>query len=159
MGSSLVESTYYLSVALPYPIPTSAAVSAVMRANRKRDTGPELALRSALHRRGMRFRACLPVVAAGVRVVPDIVFPRRRIALFLDGCWWHRCPAHANAPKANTDYWGPKLARNVERDRLVDAALSREGWLVIRVWEHEDAAAAADRVAAAVDGRRVASGS
>lgn len=134
-----------------YPLPTSPAATAVMRANRGRDTGPEVRLRSALHRAGLRFRKNLPVVAGEVRVRPDVVFPRRRIAVFSDGCWWHACPEHGTSPRSNVDYWLPKLVRNVERDRRVDAALRAAGWTVVRVWEHEDPEDAAKRVAAPVD--------
>lgn len=81
---------------------------------------------------------------------PDVVFPRRRIAVFVDGCFWHCCPIHGNEPRANTDYWGPKLARNVARDRAVDEALLADGWTVIRAWEHEEPASIADRVARAL---------
>lgn len=141
---------------LPYPSPTSAAVSAVMRANRKRDTGPELRLRSALHRRGLRFRVHLPIVVGELRVVPDVVFPRARLALFADGCLWHRCPQHGSSPGSNAEYWSAKLARNVDRDRRVNDGLRAAGYNVIRVWEHEiaaDPAAVADAVAVAVTGR------
>jgi DNA mismatch endonuclease (patch repair protein) len=130
----------------PYPIPTSAAVSAVMRANRKRDTRPELRLRSALHNRGLRFRLGVTIVAENVRVVPDVIFSRARLAVFVDGCWWHGCPEHANTPRSNTAYWVPKLARNVVRDRRVDAALLSAGWAVVRIWEHENVSDAADRL-------------
>jgi DNA mismatch endonuclease, patch repair protein len=118
-----------------------------MRANRKRDTRPELALRSALHRRGLRYRLGMAIGAGGVRVVPDLIFPSARVAVFVDGCWWHRCPEHANTPRSNTAYWLPKLARNVDRDHLVNSALAAGGWTVVRIWEHEAAAAAADIVA------------
>jgi DNA mismatch endonuclease (patch repair protein) len=137
----------------PYPHPTSAAASAVMRANRKTNTRPELALRSALHRRGLRFRVHLPIVASGLRVVPDIVFPRARVALFADGCLWHSCPEHGSRPRANAEYWTAKLAGNVARDRRVDAALASGGWRVVRVWEHRlavDADVVATEVAAEV---------
>lgn len=77
---------------------------------------------------------------------PDVVFTRARLAVFVDGCFWHCCPEHGNAPKANTSYWQPKLARNVTRDRLVDAALVAAHWQVLRAWEHEDAEKIADRV-------------
>jgi DNA mismatch endonuclease, patch repair protein len=134
-------------VKLPYPVPTSAAASAAMRSNRKKDTRPELAIRSALHRRGVRFRLGGVVRTDTLRVAPDLVFRRARLAVFVDGCWWHRCPEHANEPRANTAYWLPKLDRNVTRDRLVDDGLRAAGWTVIRVWEHEDAIAAARLVA------------
>jgi len=137
-------------VALPYPQPTSVEVSKRMRRNPRRDTKPEVAVRSALHARGLRFRKDLPVRANGRLVRPDVVFTRARLALFIDGCFWHRCPLHGNEPRANTDYWGPKLDRNVARDRLVDSALSEEGWLVIRAWEHEPVGEVAERVAAAL---------
>jgi DNA mismatch endonuclease (patch repair protein) len=108
-----------------------------MRANRKRDTGPELALRSALHRRRFRYRTGMAITGGGVRVVPDVVFSRRRVAVFVDGCWWHRCPEHGGMPRSNLDYWLPKLDRNVERDRLVNSALAAGGWTVVRIWEHD----------------------
>jgi DNA mismatch endonuclease (patch repair protein) len=72
-----------------------------------------------------------------VRVRPDIVFTKARVAVFVDGCFWHLCPLHAQVPKSNVDYWVPKLEANVARDRRVDAALQRDGWHVVRVWEHE----------------------
>lgn len=130
-----------------YPVPSSAAVTAVMRGNRKRDTRPEVAIRSALHRRGLRFRKDLLLRVGDLRVRADVVFPRRRLALFVDGCFWHRCPEHGTSPRANAAYWGPKLDRNVERDRLQTAALRADGWTVVRAWEHEDP----ETVAAAVE--------
>lgn len=108
-----------------------------MKANRKRDTGPELRLRSAVHRLGLRYRLAVVVVAGGVRVVPDLVFPAQRVAVFVDGCFWHRCPTHGTAPRANDAYWGPKLDRNVARDRAVTVALEAAGWSVTRLWEHD----------------------
>ena len=134
--------------ALRPPVPSSAAASAVMRGNRRRDTRPELAVRSALHRRGLRFRVDVPVLKDRRRRV-DIVLSGPRVALFIDGCFWHGCPSHGSQPVANSDYWSRKLAGNVARDRDTDARLRREGWRVIRVWEHEDpdaAAAAIERV-------------
>jgi DNA mismatch endonuclease (patch repair protein) len=120
-----------------------------MRANRKTNTKPELALRAALHARGLRYRVHLPILDGGLRVVPDVVFPRARIALFADGCLWHQCPDHGSTPRTNADYWTAKLARNAERDRRVDAALASTGWRVVRVWEHR-LAADADAVAAEI---------
>jgi DNA mismatch endonuclease (patch repair protein) len=122
-----------------------------MRANRREPTQPEAALRSALHRRGLRFRKGYAVEAGGIRVRPDVTFPRSRVALFVDGCFWHRCEAHRTVPASNVDYWRPKLQRNVDRDRVVDAALASEGWTVIRIWEH-DLGAGLDPVAARVEG-------
>jgi len=136
--------------ALPYPRPTSPDVTTRMRANRRRDTKPEVAVRSALHRLGLRFRKDLPIRLASRSVRPDIVFTRSKIAVFIDGCFWHQCPEHGTMPRANRDYWGPKLARNVERDRAVDLALAADGWTVIRAWEHEPAGQVAERVERAV---------
>jgi DNA mismatch endonuclease (patch repair protein) len=123
-----------------------------MRANRKADTRPELALRSAMHRIGMRFRVRLAITAGGMRVIPDIVFTRARVAAFVDGCYWHRCPEHGVSPSSNASYWLTKLAGNVDRDRRVDAALAADGWRVLRIWEH-DVTADADAVATAVAAR------
>jgi DNA mismatch endonuclease (patch repair protein) len=108
-----------------------------MRGSTRRDTKPELALRSELHRRGLRFRVDYPIQALGRRVRADVAFPRRRVAVFVDGCFWHRCPQHGRTPEVNLEYWQPKFKRNVERDRAVDAALRSAGWGVVRVWEHE----------------------
>jgi DNA mismatch endonuclease, patch repair protein len=137
-------------VPLPYPHPTSLEVSARMRRNRRRDTAPEIALRSELHGRGLRFRKDLPLRVSGRIVRPDIAFTRVRLAVFVDGCFWHACPIHGNQPRANSDYWRPKLARNVARDRAVDRALHAAGWCVLRAWEHEPPAVVADRVEAAL---------
>ncbi|HVE45972.1 MAG TPA: very short patch repair endonuclease [Acidimicrobiales bacterium] len=117
-----------------------------MRGSRRRDTRPELALRQELHRRGLRYGVDRPVVAGAVRVRPDVVFPRVRVAVFVDGCWWHRCPVHGREPERNLDYWTPKFERNILRDRRVDAALEADGWTVIRIWEHESAGDGADLV-------------
>jgi DNA mismatch endonuclease, patch repair protein len=126
-----------------------------MRANRKRDTGPELALRSALHRIGLRYRvAARPPVLKGRIGRADALFTASRIAVYLDGCWWHACPEHFRPAKTNAAYWGPKIERNRARDSAVDAALAAAGWVSIRVWEHEDPSIAARRVAAAVRDRR-----
>lgn len=122
---------------LPYPHPTDAHVSARMRRNPRRDTAPEIALRRALHSRGMRFRKDHPIRTTERLVRPDVVFTRARVAVFIDGCFWHCCPVHGNVPRANTEYWVPKLARNAARDRDVNAALVAAGWTVVRGWEHE----------------------
>lgn len=118
-----------------------------MKGNRRADTRPELALRSALHAQGLRFRKDFQLrTSAGSRVKVDIVFPRDRIAVFVDGCFWHGCPEHGNTPKANTAYWGPKLARNKQRDQRVTGELKADGWSVIRIWEHEPLHRAVGRV-------------
>jgi DNA mismatch endonuclease (patch repair protein) len=108
-----------------------------MRGNRKTGTKPEVRLRSALHRRGLRFRRNHLIVLGGGSVRPDAVFTRARLAVFVDGCFWHRCPAHSTSPRSNVAYWGSKFARNVERDRCANAALAAEGWIVVRFWEHQ----------------------
>jgi DNA mismatch endonuclease (patch repair protein) len=118
-----------------------------MRANRRTDTKPEMALRRALHGQGLRYRKDYRLDLAGARVRPDIAFTARKVAVFVDGCFWHACPEHGTKPASNTWYWGPKLARNVERDRNADAALTAAGWRVVRVWEHVPLA---DAVAAVV---------
>ena len=120
-----------------YPHPSSAGRSANMRANRRTDTKPELALRHALHQLGYRYRKDYRLdLDGGRRVRPDIAFTARKVAIFVDGCFWHACPEHGSKPRANEWYWGPKLLRNVERDRLNDTALAVAGWTVIRLWEH-----------------------
>jgi len=100
-----------------WPKPSSAAATAVMRGNVWRDTSPEAAVRSALHRRGYRFRKRHTIKLAGRRwTQPDAVFLRARVVLFVDGCFWHRCPLHGTSPRKNDGYWGPKLDHNVARD-------------------------------------------
>jgi DNA mismatch endonuclease, patch repair protein len=128
-----------------YPHPSSAGRSANMKANRRADTKPELALRRALHGLGYRYRKDYRLDLDGVRVRPDIVFTARKVAVFVDGCFWHCCPEHGSQPASNTWYWEPKLRRNVDRDRAADAALGEAGWTVMRFWEHEsiDSAVAA----------------
>jgi DNA mismatch endonuclease (patch repair protein) len=118
----------------------------------RRDTLPELALRSELHRRGLRFRvdrAPLP----GLRSRADIVFGPARVAVYVDGCFWHSCPEHATKPKANAEWWEQKLKRNRERDAETNRVLRENGWEVVRIWEHEDPVVAADRVEVAVRAR------
>jgi DNA mismatch endonuclease (patch repair protein) len=116
-----------------------------MQGNRKRDTRPELALRSELHRRGFRYRIDAKPLD-GLRCRADIVFRRQMVAVFVDGCFWHGCPRHGTSPRTNPSYWSAKIARNVERDRRNDAELSAAGWAVVRIWEHEAPTRAADRI-------------
>lgn len=127
------------------PTPTSSRTRAVMRGNRSRDTKPEAALRSELHRRGLRFRKHAAVLPE-LRCRPDIVFPRARVAVEYRGCFWHLCPRDAVLPKSNLGYWLPKLQRNVERDRRNERALRKAGWTLVVVWGHEGIEEAADRV-------------
>jgi len=136
-----------------YPQPSSPGRSANMRANRRTDTKPELALRRALHKRGYRFRKDYRLDLEGRRVRPDIAFTARRVAVFVDGCFWHACPQHGSKPRANDWYWTPKLARNVERDRAADETLAAAGWQVVRIWEHESLEQALTAVIAVVGAR------
>jgi DNA mismatch endonuclease, patch repair protein len=124
-----------------------------MRGNRSVDTRPELRLRSALHRRGLRFRKNLLIRTEGRSARADIVFPRKRVAVFVDGCFWHACPEHGHIPRSNRPYWEQKLARNAERDTAVNAALESERWKVLRIWEHVETDQAADQIAAALMAR------
>lgn len=117
-----------------------------MKGNRKVGSKPETQLRSVLHRLGYRFRKNFSIRAGELRVKPDVVFTKKRLAVFVDGCFWHRCPIHGTDPRVNQGYWGPKLAGNVARDQRVNAALSSSGWTVVRIWEHEPAEEAAERV-------------
>lgn len=120
-----------------------------MLGNKRRDTQPEVALRKALHRAGLRFRKDYRLDLSGVRLRPDIVFTRTKVAVFVDGCFWHSCPIHGTRPARNADYWLPKLKRNVERDREQDAALAAHGWQAVRIWEHEPIGVAVQRIIAA----------
>jgi DNA mismatch endonuclease, patch repair protein len=132
-----------------------------MRANRRTDTKPELALRHALHRLGYRYRKDYRLdLAGGRRVRPDIAFTARKVAVFVDGCFWHACPEHGSKPRENQWYWGPKLIKNVERDRINDAALILAGWTVVRLWEHVplDEAVAAVVAALTANGAPTANG-
>lgn len=132
---------------MPSPGPSSYVAQRTMQANRRVDTQPEVQLRAALHARGLRFRKDLLVrTSCGVRTKVDIAFTRMRVAVFVDGCFWHQCPVHGAVPRSNSDYWGPKLARNRQRDRVVTEALEADGWAVVRVWEHELLDEAATRV-------------
>lgn len=139
--------------AVAYPEPTSRGVTAVMRGNRKRDTGPELAVRRALYARGRRYVVNRLLRVGDVRVRPDLVFVGPRVAVFIDGCFWHGCPMHGTQPRANPGYWGPKIARNRERDARNTAALESEGWAVVRAWEHENVQEVVRRVEAALASR------
>ena len=116
---------------------TSPGRSRNMAAIRRRDTKPEVSLRSALHRRGYRFRKDFPIRVDGKLIRPDIAFTARRVAVFIDGCFWHSCPEHGRQPSVNGAYWSPKLEGNALRDRDQTAALQSAGWSVLRFWGHE----------------------
>jgi DNA mismatch endonuclease (patch repair protein) len=124
-----------------------------MKGNRRANTRPELAVRSELHRRGLRFRKDVVLRTTDVRTTADVVFPRQRLAVFIDGCFWHQCPEHSHVPRANPGYWERKLARTVERDARVTARLREDGWTVLRIWEHVAAEQAADWIVEALEER------
>lgn len=107
-----------------------------MKANTRRDTRPEVAVRRLLHAHGLRFRVDYPVATDERAIRVDIAFPARRLAVFVDGCFWHGCPEHATMPRKNRDYWEPKLDRNRARDARQTALLETAGWHVVRFWTH-----------------------
>lgn len=101
------------------------------------DTKPEILLRKELWARGMRYRLKYRVNGRMLIGRPDLVFPGKRLAVFVDGCFWHGCPEHATKPKKNAEFWKNKLKRNVERDEEVSESLRQQGWIVMRIWEHD----------------------
>jgi DNA mismatch endonuclease, patch repair protein len=124
-----------------------------MQGNRATDTRPEVAVRSAVHALGLRYRKHTRPLEA-LRCRADLVFRRERVAVFVDGCFWHGCPQHGKRPTTNQQYWNSKIELNVSRDARNDAALEAAGWQPLRVWEHEHPIDAAARIAAAVRERR-----
>jgi len=116
---------------------TDEATRNKMLGNRNRDTKPELRVRSLVHKRGMRYRVNHRPLPR-VRRTADLVFRPARVAVFIDGCYWHGCPKHYTEPKTNTEYWREKIDRNKGRDRETDDLLAAEGWTVLRFWEHDD---------------------
>lgn len=116
----------------------------------RRDTAPELALRRELHRRGRRFRVVFRVPGNNRRTI-DIAFPRLRLAVFVDGCFWHGCPSHGRLPHHNSAWWTTKLSANEARDRDTDSHLVAQGWCVLRFWEHVQPSVAASRVEAVLE--------
>ena len=128
---------------------SSVQVRMTMRGNRSKNTTPEMKLRSLLHRRGLRYRVDAPPTP-GTRRRADVVFPRERIAVFVDGCFWHGCSEHYRPSTRNIAFWEEKLETNRARDTQTNETLAAAGWTVIRVWEHEDMSEAADRIEVAV---------
>ena len=124
-----------------------------MLGNRSRDTRPEIAIRSLVHASGLRYRVAAKPLP-GMRRTADLLFRPTRVAVFVDGCFWHGCPEHFVPPKTNPEYWDKKIGGNVGRDRDTDLRLSAEGWLVLRFWAHEDPAACAQAIQQAVGDRR-----
>lgn len=116
---------------------STPAIRASMLANRSTDTRPQKAPRSALHAQGLRYRRKYRIDLREVKPRPDVVFRRAKMAVFMDGCYWHSCPKHGSRGlRTNAGCWTAKLARNVDPDREHDAALRGAGWTVLRIWEH-----------------------
>lgn len=128
---------------------SSPAARAKMQANRSKDTGPELALRRALHRRGHRYFVHRPPIK-GMRRTADLLFPRAKVVVFVDGCFWHGCPDHHTASRANAEFWAEKVRKNRERDQDTDRRLREAGWTVLRIWEHVPVSEAVQLVERAV---------
>jgi DNA mismatch endonuclease (patch repair protein) len=124
-----------------------------MQSNKSRDTKPELALRSAVHALGLRYRVGAKPLA-GLRRTADLLFPSAKVAVFMDGCFWHGCPEHHTKATANATFWADKVSGNRARDRDTDERLEAAGWASVRVWEHESPAEAARRVESVVLARR-----
>ncbi|GHH46423.1 hypothetical protein GCM10017774_49330 [Lentzea cavernae] len=133
---------------------SSAAVRSSMRGNRGKNTGPELRLRALLHRAGLRYRVGVAPLS-NVRRTVDVVFPKVKVAVFVDGCFWHGCPAHYRPAATNKNFWRAKIEGNRSRDRETDRLLRDGGWEVIRMWEHEDPEDCASRVLAIVRSRQI----
>ena len=134
------------------PRATSNTVARRMASTRQRDTPGEMALRRLLHSRGFRYLVDR-VVIPGLRRRADILFPSARVAVFVDGCFWHSCPLHGSLPKTNPTWWRKKLAANKLRDDDTNRVLEEAGWIALRFWEHEDPVRAADVVIRAIETR------
>ena len=130
--------------------PSSPEASARLARVRQKDTAAELRLRRTLHARGLRYRLHIPLLEKPRRVA-DIVFRRRKLAIFVDGCFWHGCPEHGTSSKSNADFWRDKIETNKRRDLDTNRRLTEAGWRVLRVWEHEEAEEAADRIMKALE--------
>ena len=130
------------------PEASSLAARRRMQATRRKNTAAELALRRALFSRGLRYR--VEYALPGTRRTADVAFPRLKLAVFVDGCFWHGCPLHGTWPKANARWWREKIDANRRRDRDTDERLRESGWAVMRFWEHADAASSAGAVASMV---------
>lgn len=124
-----------------------------MQGNKSKDTLAELAIRKALHAKGLRYRVNMRPVP-DLRRTADVVFTRARLAIFIDGCFWHACSAHYVEPKANVDYWRPKINRNRDRDLETTQRMQDAGWVVMRFWEHEETETVVHEIVLAVDATR-----
>jgi len=125
----------------------------MMRTYPRRDTSPEIRVRSALHARGLRYRVCLPVPDLRRRTI-DVAFTRTKVAVFVDGCFWHGCTEHLRPPRVNAAWWEEKVRRNRARDAETNKHLIALGWQVLRHWEHEEAQPVAEAVELVVRSRR-----
>ncbi|WP_082752456.1 very short patch repair endonuclease [Rhodococcus ruber] len=132
---------------------SSAATRRSMRSNRRRDTRPELAVRRLVHAAGLRYRVDFAPLPHRRRNRADMAFTRAKVAVFLDGCYWHGCPDHYYAPKTNVEYWSTKITSNRDRDALVTSAFEESGWTVLRFWEHEDPVVVARTIVETVTGK------
>lgn len=132
---------------------SSQATRRSMQSNRGRDTAPEIAVRRIVHARGLRYRVdARPLATLNRRA--DLVFSRAKVAVFIDGCFWHGCPAHHTVAKANATYWADKVAGNRRRDLDTSERLKNAGWLVLRFWEHQPPSEVAEAIIHAVRERR-----
>ncbi len=135
------------------PTALSPTVSKNFRETRTRDTGPEMALRRSLHKCGLRYRLQWPVPGKARRTM-DIAFPGLKIAVFIDGCYWHGCPKHGETPKNNRAWWKEKIASNQARDHQTEQHLQQLGWIVLRFWEHQPINEMCENVIRAVRAQR-----
>jgi len=128
---------------------TTPATRRSMQSNRSTGTGPEMAVRRELHRRGLRYRVAARPFPSLRRTV-DLLFPGARVAVEVRGCFWHGCPEHCRLPAAHRDYWEAKVAKNIERDAATERLLAEGGWMLVVVWEHDQVTEAADLIEAKV---------
>lgn len=131
------------------PPASSAVVRKRMQSTRQKNTAAEMSIRRAIHRMGLRYRIHIEPVP-GLHRNADIVFSKQRVAVMIDGCFWHGCELHGSQPKTNAAFWSRKIEDNKRRDRDTDERLRADGWRVIRIWEHEDPQQAAERIASTV---------
>lgn len=128
------------------PVASDVAALQRMRLQKQAGTKPELALRRELWARGLRYRVGFRLPIPASRRTADVAFPKQRVSVFVDGCYWHACPDHGTRPRSNSGWWADKLAANVARDRDTDQQLRLLGWTPVRVWEHEEPREAAVRI-------------
>jgi DNA mismatch endonuclease (patch repair protein) len=134
-------------------VPSSPDARRRMQRIRQKNTSAELALRRELHARGIRYRLQVPVLTKPRRTA-DVAFCGLHVAVFVDGCFWHGCSKHVTWPKQNAEFWRAKIEADIARDRDTDGRLNAEGWMVVRVWAHEEPRDAADRIVQILKHRR-----